>query len=74
MSPADVIICSHNFNLSHRKASVCWLLVVAHPCMSLRQETVAGLLKNMFEGERSETSIVNGTQVLLTLLETRRSG
>ncbi|KAM9845794.1 serine/threonine-protein phosphatase 6 regulatory subunit 2a isoform 2-T3 [Aulostomus maculatus] len=38
------------------------------------QETVAGLLKNMFEGERSEASIVNGTQVLLTLLETRRSG
>lgn len=39
-----------------------------------RQESVAGLLKNMFEGERSEASIVNGTQVLLTLLETRRSG
>ncbi|KAM9824234.1 serine/threonine-protein phosphatase 6 regulatory subunit 2a [Neosynchiropus ocellatus] len=38
------------------------------------QETVAELLKNMFEGERSEASIVNGTQVLLTLLETRRSG
>ncbi|XP_012723172.2 serine/threonine-protein phosphatase 6 regulatory subunit 2 [Fundulus heteroclitus] len=38
------------------------------------QETVTGLLKNMFEGERSEASIVNGTQVLLTLLETRRSG
>ncbi|XP_037099004.1 serine/threonine-protein phosphatase 6 regulatory subunit 2a isoform X2 [Syngnathus acus] len=38
------------------------------------QETVAGLLKNMFEGERNEASIVNGTQVLLTLLETRRSG
>uniref|UniRef100_A0A8C4IJ76 Protein phosphatase 6 regulatory subunit 2 n=1 Tax=Dicentrarchus labrax TaxID=13489 RepID=A0A8C4IJ76_DICLA len=36
------------------------------------QESVAGLLKNMFEGERSEASIVNGTQVLLTLLETRR--
>ncbi|XP_061816692.1 serine/threonine-protein phosphatase 6 regulatory subunit 2-like isoform X2 [Nerophis lumbriciformis] len=36
------------------------------------QETVAGLLKNMFEGERNEASIVNGTQVLLTLLETRR--
>ncbi|XP_068442141.1 serine/threonine-protein phosphatase 6 regulatory subunit 2a isoform X2 [Clinocottus analis] len=36
--------------------------------------SVAGLLKNMFEGERSEASIVNGTQVLLTLLETRRSG
>ncbi|XP_008314194.1 serine/threonine-protein phosphatase 6 regulatory subunit 2-like [Cynoglossus semilaevis] len=38
------------------------------------QETVAGLLKSLFEGERSEASIVNGTQVLLTLLETRRSG
>ncbi|KAM6896553.1 serine/threonine-protein phosphatase 6 regulatory subunit 2a isoform 2-T2 [Lycodopsis pacificus] len=38
------------------------------------QESVAGLLKNMFEWERSEASIVNGTQVLLTLLETRRSG
>ncbi|XP_031725650.1 serine/threonine-protein phosphatase 6 regulatory subunit 2a isoform X1 [Anarrhichthys ocellatus] len=38
------------------------------------QESVAGLLKNMFEGERSEASIVNGTQVLLTLLETRRTG
>ncbi|XP_029018506.1 serine/threonine-protein phosphatase 6 regulatory subunit 2a [Betta splendens] len=38
------------------------------------QESVAALLKNMFEGERSEASIVNGTQVLLTLLETRRSG
>lgn len=42
--------------------------------MCSRQESVAGLLKNMFEGERSEASIVNGTQVLLTLLETRRSG
>ncbi|KAM6895797.1 serine/threonine-protein phosphatase 6 regulatory subunit 2a [Xenentodon cancila] len=38
------------------------------------QESVAWLLKNMFEGEMSEASIVNGTQVLLTLLETRRSG
>ncbi|XP_075907544.1 serine/threonine-protein phosphatase 6 regulatory subunit 2a isoform X2 [Nelusetta ayraudi] len=38
------------------------------------QESVAGLLKNLFAGERSEASIVNGTQVLLTLLETRRSG
>ncbi|XP_034529149.1 serine/threonine-protein phosphatase 6 regulatory subunit 2a isoform X4 [Notolabrus celidotus] len=38
------------------------------------QESVAGLVKNMFEGERNEASIVNGTQVLLTLLETRRSG
>ncbi len=39
-----------------------------------RQENVAELLKNMFEGERTEASVVNGTQVLLTLLESRRSG
>ncbi|CAL9683288.1 unnamed protein product [Knipowitschia caucasica] len=38
------------------------------------QESVTQLLQHMFEGERSEASIVNGTQVLLTLLETRRSG
>lgn len=38
------------------------------------QENVSELLKNMFEGERTEVSIVNGTQVLLTLLESRRSG
>ncbi|XP_051974650.1 serine/threonine-protein phosphatase 6 regulatory subunit 2a isoform X1 [Xyrauchen texanus] len=38
------------------------------------QENVAELLKNMFEGERTEASVVNGTQVLLTLLESRRSG
>ncbi|XP_059904558.1 serine/threonine-protein phosphatase 6 regulatory subunit 2a isoform X2 [Gadus macrocephalus] len=38
------------------------------------QDSVAGLLKSMFEGDRNEAGIVNGTQVLLTLLETRRSG
>ncbi|XP_030623494.1 serine/threonine-protein phosphatase 6 regulatory subunit 2a [Chanos chanos] len=38
------------------------------------QENVAELLKSMFEGEKTEASIVNGTQVLLTLLESRRSG
>ncbi|NXQ61024.1 PP6R2 phosphatase, partial [Anthoscopus minutus] len=38
------------------------------------QECVEQLLSNMFDGEQSETCIVNGTQVLLTLLETRRSG
>ncbi|XP_033367590.1 serine/threonine-protein phosphatase 6 regulatory subunit 2, partial [Parus major] len=38
------------------------------------QECVEQLLRNMFDGEQSETCIVNGTQVLLTLLETRRSG
>uniref|UniRef100_A0A3B5AFT7 Serine/threonine-protein phosphatase 6 regulatory subunit 2-like n=1 Tax=Stegastes partitus TaxID=144197 RepID=A0A3B5AFT7_9TELE len=48
--------------------------VEADPLLAIleSQESVAGLLKNMFEGERSEASIVNGTQVLLTLLETRR--
>ncbi|TTN17666.1 Serine/threonine-protein phosphatase 6 regulatory subunit 2 [Bagarius yarrelli] len=38
------------------------------------QQSVDSLLKNMFEGERSEICIVNGTQVLLALLETRKSG
>ncbi|XP_046889669.1 serine/threonine-protein phosphatase 6 regulatory subunit 2 isoform X1 [Hypomesus transpacificus] len=36
------------------------------------QECVGQLLKNMFEGDRTESCIVNGTQVLLTLLEIRR--
>ncbi|XP_066523851.1 serine/threonine-protein phosphatase 6 regulatory subunit 2a isoform X2 [Hoplias malabaricus] len=38
------------------------------------EENVTQLLKSMFEGEKSEASVVNGTQVLLTLLESRRSG
>ncbi|XP_053478414.1 serine/threonine-protein phosphatase 6 regulatory subunit 2 isoform X1 [Ictalurus furcatus] len=38
------------------------------------QQSVESLLKNMFEGERSEVCIVNGTQVLLALLETRKTG
>ncbi|NXH29759.1 PP6R2 phosphatase, partial [Myiagra hebetior] len=38
------------------------------------QECVEQLLRNMFDGEQTENCIVNGTQVLLTLLETRRSG
>ncbi|KAI1888005.1 hypothetical protein AGOR_G00180590 [Albula goreensis] len=38
------------------------------------QESVEELLKSMFQGEKSEACIVNGTQVLLTLLETRRPG
>ncbi|XP_061107005.1 serine/threonine-protein phosphatase 6 regulatory subunit 2a [Conger conger] len=38
------------------------------------QESVEELLKNMFQEGRSEACIVNGTQVLLTLLETRRPG
>ncbi|XP_076862596.1 serine/threonine-protein phosphatase 6 regulatory subunit 2a isoform X2 [Brachyhypopomus gauderio] len=36
------------------------------------EENVAQLLKSMFEGEKTEASVVNGTQVLLTLLESRR--
>lgn len=37
-----------------------------------RQETIEQLLSNMLDGERSESVIVNGIQVLLTLLEPRR--
>ncbi|XP_041441015.1 protein phosphatase 6 regulatory subunit 2 L homeolog isoform X5 [Xenopus laevis] len=36
------------------------------------QPCVEQLLKNMFDGERTESCIVSGTQILLTLLETRR--
>ncbi|XP_075780423.1 serine/threonine-protein phosphatase 6 regulatory subunit 2 isoform X1 [Pelodiscus sinensis] len=38
------------------------------------KECVEQLLKNMFDGDQTENCIVNGTQILLTLLETRRSG
>ncbi|KAJ8003112.1 hypothetical protein DPEC_G00165990, partial [Dallia pectoralis] len=38
------------------------------------QECVGQMLGNMFAGERTESCIVNGTQVLLTLLEIRRPG
>ncbi|XP_027019843.1 serine/threonine-protein phosphatase 6 regulatory subunit 2a [Tachysurus fulvidraco] len=38
------------------------------------EENVAQLLKSMFEKMTSEASVVNGTQVLLTLLESRRTG
>uniref|UniRef100_A0A4W6DCC9 Protein phosphatase 6 regulatory subunit 2 n=1 Tax=Lates calcarifer TaxID=8187 RepID=A0A4W6DCC9_LATCA len=38
------------------------------------QESVEQLLQNMFSGERTESCIVNGIQVLLTLLEIRRPG
>uniref|UniRef100_A0A8D0B9T6 Protein phosphatase 6 regulatory subunit 1 n=1 Tax=Salvator merianae TaxID=96440 RepID=A0A8D0B9T6_SALMN len=37
-----------------------------------KQETIEQLLSNMLDGERSESVIVNGFQVLLTLLEPRR--
>uniref|UniRef100_A0A8C8RLW0 Protein phosphatase 6 regulatory subunit 2 n=1 Tax=Pelusios castaneus TaxID=367368 RepID=A0A8C8RLW0_9SAUR len=38
------------------------------------QECVEQLLKNMFDGDQTENCIVNGTQILLTLLETRVEG
>uniref|UniRef100_A0A3B3ZWQ0 Uncharacterized protein n=1 Tax=Periophthalmus magnuspinnatus TaxID=409849 RepID=A0A3B3ZWQ0_9GOBI len=38
------------------------------------QTSVEQLLQNMFSGERTESCIVNGIQVLLTLLEIRRPG
>lgn len=37
-----------------------------------RQETIDQLLSNMLDEEQSESVIVNGIQVLLTLLEPRR--
>uniref|UniRef100_A0A8C8WS93 Protein phosphatase 6 regulatory subunit 2 n=1 Tax=Panthera leo TaxID=9689 RepID=A0A8C8WS93_PANLE len=39
-----------------------------------RQDCVEQLLKNMFDGDQTESCLVSGTQVLLTLLETRRAG
>lgn len=38
------------------------------------QDCVEQLLKNMFDGDHTESCLVSGTQVLLTLLETRRAG
>ncbi|XP_045866693.1 serine/threonine-protein phosphatase 6 regulatory subunit 2 isoform X12 [Meles meles] len=38
------------------------------------QDCVERLLQNMFDGDRTESCLVSGTQVLLTLLETRRAG
>ncbi|XP_072699514.1 serine/threonine-protein phosphatase 6 regulatory subunit 2 isoform X9 [Canis lupus baileyi] len=38
------------------------------------QDCVEQLLKNMFDGDQTEICLVSGTQVLLTLLETRRAG
>ncbi|KAM5132468.1 serine/threonine-protein phosphatase 6 regulatory subunit 1 isoform 2-T2 [Mantella aurantiaca] len=37
-----------------------------------KQEAIEQLLSNMFDGEHNESVIVNGIQVLLTLLEPRR--
>ncbi|XP_008844891.1 serine/threonine-protein phosphatase 6 regulatory subunit 1 [Nannospalax galili] len=37
-----------------------------------KQETIEQLLSNMFEGEQSQSVLVSGIQVLLTLLEPRR--
>ncbi|XP_064139335.1 serine/threonine-protein phosphatase 6 regulatory subunit 2 isoform X4 [Loxodonta africana] len=38
------------------------------------QGCIEQLLRNMFDGEQTESCLVCGTQVLLTLLETRRAG
>ncbi|MGH0140370.1 UNVERIFIED_CONTAM: hypothetical protein FKN15_042111 [Acipenser sinensis] len=46
----------------------------ASRAMSRGQDTVEQLLKNMFKEDKSENCLVNGTQVLLALLETRRPG
>lgn len=44
------------------------------PEASPRQDCVEQLLRNMFDGAQTEGCLVSGTQVLLTLLETRRPG
>uniref|UniRef100_A0A8C8Z627 Protein phosphatase 6 regulatory subunit 2 n=1 Tax=Prolemur simus TaxID=1328070 RepID=A0A8C8Z627_PROSS len=38
------------------------------------QDCVEQLLRNMFDEDQTESCLVSGTQVLLTLLETRRAG
>ncbi|KAM8779776.1 serine/threonine-protein phosphatase 6 regulatory subunit 2 isoform 1-T2 [Rhynchonycteris naso] len=38
------------------------------------QDCVEHLLRNMFDGDQTESCLVSGTQVLLTLLEARRAG
>uniref|UniRef100_A0A8C1QY04 Protein phosphatase 6, regulatory subunit 2b n=1 Tax=Cyprinus carpio TaxID=7962 RepID=A0A8C1QY04_CYPCA len=57
--------------LSRDQASVLQETSETDPLLTTH-ELIDVLLKNMFEGEKSEVCIVNGTQVLLTLLETRR--
>lgn len=52
-------------------ASLCQAVT---PCLSDRQDCVEQLLKNMFDGDQTESCLVSGTQVLLTLLETGRAG
>uniref|UniRef100_UPI00358DFA65 serine/threonine-protein phosphatase 6 regulatory subunit 3-A-like isoform X12 n=1 Tax=Myxine glutinosa TaxID=7769 RepID=UPI00358DFA65 len=39
-----------------------------------KEETIKKLVGNMFDGEKNESALVNGIQVLLTLLETKRAG
>uniref|UniRef100_A0A8C1MCY6 Protein phosphatase 6, regulatory subunit 2b n=1 Tax=Cyprinus carpio TaxID=7962 RepID=A0A8C1MCY6_CYPCA len=60
--------------LSRDQASVLQETSETDPLLTTHelQQSIDVLLKNMFEGEKSEVCIVNGTQVLLTLLETRR--
>lgn len=50
------------------------LLQALTPRRSPRQDCVEQLLRNMFDGAQTEGCLVSGTQVLLTLLETRRPG
>uniref|UniRef100_A0A8C4RB07 Protein phosphatase 6, regulatory subunit 3 n=1 Tax=Eptatretus burgeri TaxID=7764 RepID=A0A8C4RB07_EPTBU len=39
-----------------------------------KEETIKKLVGNMFDGQKNESALVNGIQVLLTLLETKRAG
>uniref|UniRef100_A0A8B9VQI7 Protein phosphatase 6 regulatory subunit 2 n=1 Tax=Anas zonorhyncha TaxID=75864 RepID=A0A8B9VQI7_9AVES len=75
----ELIHSSQDEDVSMRRLKFCLPNIsdsnTANVCVLInRQECVEQLLKNMFDGEQTENCIVNGTQVLLTLLETRRSG
>lgn len=70
--PGIILFSEMIFNM-HKRSSF-ELLPVLIVLFIFREENVAQLLKSMFEKMTSEASIVNGTQVLLTLLESRRTG
>uniref|UniRef100_A0A8B9VRW7 Protein phosphatase 6 regulatory subunit 2 n=1 Tax=Anas zonorhyncha TaxID=75864 RepID=A0A8B9VRW7_9AVES len=75
----ELIHSSQDEDVSMRRLKFCLPNIsdsnTANVCVLInRQECVEQLLKNMFDGEQTENCIVNGTQVLLTLLETRVEG
>ncbi|XP_053318595.1 serine/threonine-protein phosphatase 6 regulatory subunit 2 isoform X2 [Spea bombifrons] len=84
----DLIHCSHDEDRqSNASQTLCDLIRLSRDQCNQMQETlepdpllvtlesqqcVEQLLRNMFDGEQTESCVVSGTQILLTLLETRR--